>query len=126
VILDSDLAAMYEVEPKVLNRAVKRNVERFPEDFMFQLSAAEAELLRSQMLSTVLRSARAVQVNIEIMRAFVRLRSMLQANTELAKKLALLEKKYDAQFRVVFDAIRELTAPQGRPKRRIGFRTERA
>ena len=115
---------------------------------MFQLSAEEAELLRSQivtssswggrrylpyafseqgvaMLSTVLRSARAVHVNIEIMRAFVRLRSMLQANTELAKKLALLEKKYDAQFRVVFDAIRELMAPQGRPKRRIGFRTER-
>ena len=76
------------------------------------------------MLSSVLRSPRAVQVNIEIMRAFVRLRQMLQANTELAKKLARLEKKYDAQFRAVFDAIRELMGPPTKPKRRIGFRKE--
>jgi hypothetical protein len=77
------------------------------------------------MLSSVLRSPRAVHVNIEIMRAFVRLRGMLQANAELAKKLAALEKRYDAQFRVVFDAIRELMAPPPRPGRRIGFGSER-
>jgi len=76
------------------------------------------------MLSSVLRSSRAVQVNIEIMRAFVRLRQMLQANTELAKKLATLEKKYDAQFRIVFDAIRDLMTPPAKQKRRIGFRRE--
>jgi len=76
------------------------------------------------MLSSVLRSPRAVQVNIEIMRAFVRLRQMLGANAELAKKLADLEKKYDAQFRAVFDAIRELMAPPARPKKRIGFRPD--
>jgi hypothetical protein len=149
VMLDSDLAALYQVEVKALNQAVKRNAERFPEDFMFQLSATEEKSLRSQivtskpgrggrrtaphafteqgvaMLSSVLRSARAVQVNIEIMRAFVRLRRMLQANTELSRKLAALEKRYDAQFRVVFDAIRKLMAPPAIPKKRIGFGAER-
>lgn len=148
VMLDADLAALYEVETKVLVRAVQRNSERFPADFMFQLSAAEFEILRSQlgtssgwggrryrpyafteqgvaMLSSVLRSPRAVQVNIEIMRAFVRLREMLQANAELAKKLASLEKKYDAQFRVVFDAIRELMSAPVKSTKRIGFRAER-
>ena len=148
VMLDADLAALYEVETKVLVRAVQRNSERFPADFMFQLSAAEFEILRGQlgassgwggrryrpyafteqgvaMLSSVLRSPRAVQVNIEIMRAFVRLREMLQANAELAKKLASLEKKYDAQFRVVFDAIRELMAAPVKSTKRIGFRAER-
>jgi hypothetical protein len=149
VLLDVDLASMYGVEAKVLNQAVKRNLDRFPEDFMFQLTEGEAELLRSQtvtlksgrgqhrkylpyafteqgvaMLSSVLHSSRAVQVNIEIMRAFVRLRQMLQQNADLARKLAALEKKYDAQFKIVFDAIRELMAPPVKPKRRIGFGRE--
>jgi hypothetical protein len=144
VMLDADLANLYGVEPKVLNQAVKRNIVRFPADFMFQLTAEEVDRLRSQfvtssswggrrylpyafteqgvaMLSSVLRSQRAVQVNIEIMRAFVRLRQMLQQNADLARKLALLEKKYDAQFRAVFDAIRELMKPPEKTKRRIGF-----
>lgn len=144
VMLDDDLAMLYEVETKTLNRAVKRNLRRFPEDFMFQLSAKEFENLRYQfgtsrwggrryppyafteqgvaMLSSVLNSKRAIQVNIEIMRAFVRLRQMLGSNAELARKLAALEKKYDAQFRVVFDAIRELmTPPVPKKKRSIGF-----
>ena len=147
VMLDADLAGLYGVEAKVLNQAVKRNVERFPADFMFRLTAEEADHLRSQfvtssswggrrylpyafteqgvaMLSSVLRSPRAVQVNIEIMRAFVRLRQMLQQDADLARKLALLERKYDAQFRAVFDAIRELTKPPAKPKRRIGFGRE--
>jgi len=149
VMLDADLAALYEVETRALIQAVKRNIERFPADFMFQLDADETERLRSQtvilktgrgqhrkylpyvfteqgvaMLSSVLRSPRAVQVNIEIMRAFVRLRQMLQADAQMAKKLAALEKKYDAQFRVVFDAIRELMATPVKPKRRIGFGKE--
>jgi phage regulator Rha-like protein len=146
VILDIDLAALYGVEAKVLNQAVKRNLERFPEDFMFQLNADEAAFLRSQtvtlktgrgqhrkylpyafteqgvaMLSSVLRNARAVQVNIEIMRAFVRLRKMLASNAQLAGKLDALEKKYDAQFKVVFEAIRQLMAPPDRPPKKIGF-----
>lgn len=147
VMLDSDLADLYEVEIKVLNQAVKRNIERFPDDFMFQLTGEEAERLRSQfvtlkpgrgqhrkylpyafteqgvaMLSSVLRSDRAIHVNIEIMRAFVRLRRMLASNAELAHKLAALERKYDAQFKVVFDAIRELmTPPEPKKKRPIGF-----
>ncbi len=145
VMLDSDLAALYEVQTGALNRAVRRNRERFPEDFMFQLSHEDLENLRCQfgtssswggrryppyafteqgvaMLSSVLRSKRAVQVNIEIMRAFVRLRRMLASNEDLARKLAALEKKYDTQFKVVFDAIRQLMMPQELPKRRkIGF-----
>jgi hypothetical protein len=150
VLLDSELAALYGVDVKVLNQAVKRNIERFPADFMFQLSAEESAPLRSQivtlkvgrglhrkylpfvfteqgvaMLSSVLRSPRAVQVNIEIMRAFVRLHQMLQQNAGLARKLAALEKKYDTQFKVVFDAIRGLMAPAGPRRKRIGFRAER-
>ena len=147
VMLDSNLAELYGVATKVLIQAVKRNIERFPADFMFQLTIEETDLLRSQivtlktgrgrhrkylpyafteqgvaMLSSVLHSARAIHVNIEIMRAFVRLRQMLASNTDLARKLATLEKKYDAQFRVVFDAIRELmTAPEPKKKRPIGF-----
>lgn len=146
VLLDEHLASLYEVDVKVLNQAVKRNLERFPADFMFQLTDEEARSLRSQtvtlkigrgqhrkylpyafteqgvaMLSSVLHSARAVQVNIEIMRAFVRLRLMLMANADLARKLTVLEKKYDAQFKVVFEAIRDLMAPPMKPKRRIGF-----
>lgn len=148
VMLDTDLAALYQVEARALNQAVKRNLDRFPEDFMFQLTQEEADLLRSQtvtlekgrgqhrkylpyafteqgvaMLSSVLRSPRAVQVNVEIMRAFVRLRQVLASHQDMARKLAALEKKYDGQFRIVFEAIRELMAPPKQaPKRRpIGF-----
>ncbi len=144
VMLDFDLAQLYGVETRALKQAVRRNLDRFPADFMFKLSAGEIKNLVSQtvipsrgklggatpmafseqgvaMLSSVLRSARAVQVNIAIMRAFVRLREMLLSNTELARKLAALENKYDAQFKVVFDAIRELMLPPAPPKRQIGF-----
>jgi hypothetical protein len=144
VMLDSDLAELYGVETKVLIQAVKRNLARFPEDFMFQLTQQEHTNLRSQivtskrggrryppyafteqgvaMLSSVLRSERAIYVNIAIMRAFVQLRQLLASNTELSRKLAALERKYDAQFKVVFDAIRELmTPPEPKNKRPIGF-----
>ena len=142
-MLDKDLAELYEVETKMLNRAVKRNRDRFPGDFMFQLTAEEVDNLRYQngtsswggrryssyafteqgvvMLSSVLRSKRAVMVNIEIMRAFVRLRQILGAHAGLARKLAALERKYDSQFKAVFDAIRELMTPPPAKKRPIGF-----
>ncbi|SRR5713101_8469574 len=148
VMLDADLAKLYGVETRVLVQAVNRNRNRFPEDFMFQLSKEEFGVLRSRfvisntgrggrrylpyalteqgvaMLSSVLRSQRAVQVNIEIMRAFVRLREMVTTHKDLDRKLKALEKKYDAQFKVVFDAIRELMEPPPtRPKRQIGFGT---
>ena len=145
VMLDADLAELYGVETKVLVQAVKRNLDRFPEDFMFQLSQEEFAILRSQivtssdwggrryrpyafteqgvaMLSSVLRSRRAIQVNIEIMRAFIRLRQMLASHVELARKLDALEKKYDAQFKQVFEAIRQLMAPPEPKRRPIGFR----
>jgi hypothetical protein len=143
VMLSTDLAVLYEVEAKVLNQAVKRNIERFPKDFMFQLNQREHANLKSQivtsswggsralpyafteqgvaMLSSVLNSPRAVQVNIAIMRAFVKLRDMLASHQDLSQKLASMEKKYDAQFKVVFDAIRELMQPPDKPKSRIGF-----
>jgi hypothetical protein len=145
VLLDADLAVLYGVETRVLVRAVKRNLSRFPADFMFQLTTEELAILRSQigisssshggrryapyaftehgvaMLSAVLRSPRAVRVSIEIVRAFVRLRAMLAGNAELARKLAALERRYDAQFKVVFDAIRELMQPPSGPRRPIGF-----
>ena len=148
VMLDSNLAELYGVETKTLNRAVKRNRERFPEDFMFQLTPEESENLRYQfgtsrgeyggrrylpyvfteqgvaMLSSVLRSKRAVQVNIAIMRAFVKLRQMLAGNKELAGKLAELERKlegHDQQIHSLFEAIRQLMAPPASPRRRIGF-----
>jgi hypothetical protein len=158
VMLDEDLAALYQVETKALNRAVKRNLERFPADFMFQLSAEEFETLRFQsgtsnlrsqidtsnekpsgrggrryapyafteqgvaMLSSVLNSERAIQVNIEIMRAFVRLRQMLSTNAELSRKLTALEKKYDIRFKAVFEAIHDLMTPtESKKKRPIGF-----
>ena len=144
VMLDKDLATMYGVETKVLVQAVKRNIDRFPQDFMFQLNNNEFKNLRSQivtsswggrrtapyafteqgiaMLSSVLRSKRAVLVNIEIMRTFVKLRRILSTHSELARKLASLERKYDKQFKLVFDAIREIMAPKDPPKRRqIGF-----
>ena len=177
VMLDSDLAELYGVETKALNRAVKRNLDRFPEDFAFQLTGEEFEDLRCQfgttnrsgpialrsqigtsklrkgsghsqsmvtrpgrggrrylpyafteqgvaMLSSVLRSTRAVQVNIAIMRAFVRLRELLSTHADLARKLAEMERRYDSQFKVVFDAIRQLMTPPDSPKRRIGFNAE--
>ena len=146
-MLDADLAELYDVATKVLVQSVKRNPSRFPRDFMFQLTFQEVTRLRSQivtsnterrrggrrylpyafteqgvaMLSSVLRSNRAVQVNIEIMRAFVRLRRMLASHADLARKLDAMERKYDAQFRVVFDAIRKLMAPPVRKPRSIGF-----
>ena len=133
VMLDSDLAGLYGVETKRLNEQVRRNLKRFPDDFMFQLTPEEAESLRSQiatlekgrgehrkylplvfteqgvaMLSGVLTSDRAIEVNVQIMRTFVKLRQMLASNAELARKLTALEKKYDSQFKMVFDAIRQL------------------
>lgn len=146
VMLDADLANLYGVETRVLVQAVKRNVERFPDDFMFQLSREEFVILRSQsvtssdwggrryppyafteqgvaMLSSVLRSRRAIQVNIEIMRAFIRLRQMIGSQAELARKLDTLEKKYDTQFKNVFEAIRRLMAPPEPKKSTIGFQT---
>ena len=147
VLLDEDLAALYEVETGTLVRAVKRNLDRFPDDFMFQLSPEEWAGLRSQsgitktegrggrryapyaftehgvaMLSSVLNSDRAVKVNIEIMRAFGRLREILSSHAELARQLEALERKYDAQFKVVFDAIRKMVAPPVPKKKPIGFR----
>ena len=144
VMLSTDLAELYGVAPRVLVQAVKRNHERFPEDFMFQLTKEEYGNLKSQfvisswggarraapyafteqgvaMLSSVLRSKRAVGVNIAIMRAFVKLREMLASNRELARRLDQMEKNYDAKFRIVFDAIRELMKPPEKPRRAIGF-----
>jgi len=147
VILDFDVASLYGVETGALNRAVKRNIARFPHDFMFQLDKAAFEDLKCQfgisnqgggrrsspfafteqgvaMLSGVLRSERAVKVNIELIRTFVQLRRMLASHDILARKLASLEQKYDGQFRVVFDAIRQLmSTPQRRSE--IGFTTNR-
>ncbi|HOD97434.1 MAG TPA: ORF6N domain-containing protein [Syntrophales bacterium] len=150
VMLDSSLAILYGVETREIVQAVKRNIGRFPDDFMFQLTAEEFDLLRSQsviskpvgrggrrylpyafteqgvaMLSSVLKSERAIKVNIEIMRSFVNLRRMLSSNAELARNLAALEKKYDLQFKAVFDAIRQLMAPPVNPKRKIGFHADR-
>lgn len=144
VLLDKELAKLYGVTTTNLNKAVTRNLDRFPSDFMFRLTRDEFRNLKFHsgtsswggtrklprafteqgvaMLSSVLRSKRAVQVNIEIMRAFVRLRRMLASNKDLARKLANLEKKYDAQFKVVFDAIRQLMAEPEAHRKQIGFR----
>lgn len=145
VMLDRDLAALYEVETRILNQAVRRNRERFPVDFMFELTREEIEGISQivtsstikfskrvtafteqgvAMLSSVLHSTRAIQVNIEIMRAFVRLRQMLASNAELARRLDRLEKKYDRQFKVVFDAIRQLMMPTAPTRKLIGFRAK--
>jgi len=153
VMLDRDLADLYGVPTKAFNQAVKRHANRFPSDFMFQLTMQEARewwsqetpsRLRSQnvtlkrgqhikyrpnaftehgilMLSSVLNSERAIQINIEIMRSFVRLRQMLTSNTELARKLKELEGKYNRQFKVVFDAIRQLMSPPLPGRKQIGF-----
>lgn len=148
VILDFHLAKLYNVTPKRLKEQVRRNIKRFPFDFMLELTTDEYQFLRTQfatskkgrggrrylpfafteqgvaMLSSILRSERAIQVNIEIMRAFVKLREILATHKDLAKKLDELEKKYDAQFRIVFDAIRQLMQPPQAPKRQIGFKVE--
>ena len=145
-MLDRDLALLYGVETKRLKEAVKRNLKRFPEDFMFEMTSTELENWRSHfvtsnssakmgirrrpyaftehgilMLSSVLNSERAIHVNIEIMRAFGRLRQLWASNRDLARKLIGLEKKYDAQFKVVFDAIRELMNSPEKPRRQMGF-----
>ena len=145
VMLDADLARLYGVETKALKRAVNRNRKRFPEDFVFLLVRKEVANLRYQigtsslgwggsryttmafteqgvaMLSSVLRSDRAADVNIAIMRTFVQLRRMMDSNRELARKVSEMEKRYDEQFRTVFQAIQELIAEESGPKRKIGF-----
>jgi hypothetical protein len=161
VLLDTDLAELYGVETKALNQAVKRNLDRFPEDFMFQLTLEEWERMRSQtvtsypagnpmrsqtvtasrrnvtalpyafteqgvaMLSSVLRSQRAVEVNIAIMRTFVQLRRLMDSNRDLGRRIEAMEKRYDEQFSAVFDAIKQLIADdqakKSKPSRRIGF-----
>jgi hypothetical protein len=143
VMLSIDLAELYGVEPRALIQAVKRNPDRFPDDFMFMLSNQEVINLKSQivisswggrrsnpyafteqgvaMLSSVLRSRRAIQVNVAIMRAFVKLRELLGAHKDLARKLDDMEKKYDSQFKVIFDAIRQLMTPAVPKKGKIGF-----
>ena len=146
VMLSMDLAELYEVEPRILIQAVKRNAERFPPDVMFQLTLQEFTNLKSQfvisswggrralpyafteqgvaMLSGVLNSPRAIRVNIEIMRAFVKLREVLSASKELAHKLAQLEKKlekHDSEITLIFDAIRKLMTPPAKSRRKIGF-----
>jgi hypothetical protein len=145
-MLDRDLADLYGIPTKALKQAVRRNPDRFPGDFMFVLTPEEDAILRSQsvtsnterwggtryasmafteqgvaMLSSVLGSPRAIQVNIAIMRAFVRLRQILATHVELARKLEELERKYDDQFRAVFDALRELMNPPDPPRKEIGF-----
>ena len=148
VILDSDLATLYQVETRALVQAMKRNNDRFPKDFMFQLTRDQFDHLKSQtvtsswggrrtlpyafteqgvaMLSSVLRSNRAVEVNIEIMRAFVRLRKMLAEHKDLNDRIAQIEKKYDSQFKVIFDAIRQLMTDDNANKTlQIGFIRDR-
>ncbi len=144
VMLDTDLAALYGVPTKALNQAVKRNEGRFPLDFMFRLTKKEKDELVTNcdrfqrlkhssalprvfteqgvaMLSSVLNSDQAINVNIEIIRAFVRLRQMSTAHKDIERKLAALEKKYDRQFKVIFDAIRALMKPPEKPRKKIGF-----
>ncbi len=146
VMLDKDLALLYGVETKMLNRALKRNIERFPEDFTFQLTKEELDDLRFHfgtsswggqrylpyaftengvaMLSGILNSKRAIQANIQIMRTFTRLREIMASHKDLARKIEDMEKKYDYQFKVVFDAIKQLLEPPVKPKKRIGFLRE--
>jgi len=147
VLMDRDLAELYGVETKQLKRAVRRNINRFPEDFMFQLTKEEYQLLRSQfgtlkrgvhskyppmafteqgvaMLSSALNSDRAIEVNIAIMRAFVQLRKMIDSHAELSRKLSDLERKlgdHDEHIQTIFEAIHQLMAPPDKPKKKIGF-----
>ncbi len=146
VMLDRDLAELYGVETRDLNKAVKRNIDRFPEDFMFQLTSEEFGNLKFHfgtsswggtrklpyaftengvaMLSSVLNSKLAIHVNIQIMRTFTKLREILLSHKDLARKLADMEKKYDSQFKVVFDTIKQLMKPDEPKKKPIGFRRE--
>jgi len=147
VLLDRDLAELYGVETKQLKRAVRRNIDRFPPDFMFELTKEEHDSLRYQfgtlkrgvhskylpmafteqgvaMLSSVLNSNRAIDVNIAIMRAFVQLRKMISSHADLERKITALEKKYDEQFKVVFEAIRALMSPSEKPRKKIGFQVK--
>jgi len=143
VMLDRDLAELYGVETKVLKQAVRRNINRFPADFMFELTKDEFNNLRSQIVtsswggaryfpmafteqgvampSTVLKSDRAIHVNIQIMRAFTQLRKMLSTHEDLRKKIESMEKKYDEQFQIVFEAIKQLLSEEDKPKKKIGF-----
>jgi len=145
VMLDRDLAALYRVETKVLNQAVKRNLERFPKSFMFQLTKTELTIWKSQivtsnkekmglrkrplaftehgilMLSSVLNSKRAIQVNIQIMQTFTKLRELMTSHKGLKGKIEEMEKKYDYQFKVVFEAIKELLSPPQKTKKLVGF-----
>ncbi len=143
VMLDRDLAELYGVETKQLKRAVRRNIDRFPADFMFELADDELEILRCQigtsswggpryipmafteqgvaMLSSVLKSKRAIQVNIQIMRIFSQFKQMLSGHRDLEMKIEAMEEKYDEQFRVVFEAIKQLITEEEKPKRKIGF-----
>jgi hypothetical protein len=146
MMLDADLAELYGVTTKRLNEQVKRNVQRFPSDFMFTLTKEESKILRSQfatssswggrrynplaftehgalMLASVLNSPQAVEASIFVVRAFVKLREMLASHRDLARRLDAMEKKYDAKFKVVFDAIRELMSPPAKLSRKIGFRS---
>ena len=144
VMLDYDLAKLYEVKTKVFNQSVKRNIKRFPLDFMFQLTQEEYENLRSQivtsswggrrflpfafteqgvaMLSGILNSDRAIEVNIAIMRTFVQVRKLMDSNKELANKIQVLEGKYDEQFQIVFNAIKQLIQQEDKPRKAIGFK----
>ena len=147
VILSHDLAKLYGVEPRVLVQAVKRNIERFPKDFMFQLNQKEFTNLKSQivtsswggmrralpyafteqgvaMLSSVLRSKRAIDVNIAIMRTFVKLREILSTNTALRRKIEAMERRYDEQFKFVFKLLSEMVMAKPKPKTQIGYLTE--
>lgn len=143
VMLDRDLAELYGVETKVFNQAVRRNITRFPDDFMFELTNQEVRHLRSQfvtsswggrrynpmafteqgvaMLSSVLKSERAIEVNIAIMRVFVQMRQMLTTHADLKRKIEEMESKYDEQFQIVFEAIRQLLTEDEKPKSKIGF-----
>jgi hypothetical protein len=149
VILDRDLAELYEVETKVLKQAVRRNIDRFPSDFMFELTDTEFKNWRSQfvtskgdrmglrykpmvfteqgvaMLSSVLRSKRAIRVNIQIMRAFIKLRQMYISHKDLKRKIAAMERKYDEQFQIVFEAIKQLIEEDEKPKKKIGYVKEK-
>lgn len=158
VMIDADLAALYGVETKALNQAVKRNSERFPDSFMFQLTPMEAEVSRSQivtlkrgalgalkqdgrgsnikylpyvftehgalMLSAVLKSPTATQMSVRIIEAFVKMRQLISSNADLEKKIRELERKYDGQFRVVFQALHSIASPVTKKKPRIGFTPE--
>ncbi len=148
VMLDSDLAEIYNVPTKVLNQAVKRNIDRFPDDFMFHLTKEEKDEVVTNcdhlrklkfspslpnaftehgaiMVATILNSPVAVKTSIQVVRAFVRLREMIVSNKKLSKRLDELEKKYDTQFKVVFDAIRQLMIPPESKRKHIGFIQEK-